>query len=191
MGCRPNSRRSMVRPPPSCFNAPARPLPRPGPLSLGIPRIETSAHTPSLFDSGRYLKENATEVEGTFRVSGSSKRMKDIQAIFDAPPKVSPSTPSRQRPGLPFDRILDFPSTASTSTGPACSTRPTTLRPSSGGSSPRCPYVHDPSHQPISETCAHLLHCRSLQEPVVPDSVSAGVWDPDELLSELADDADA
>ncbi|KAL7415513.1 Rho GTPase activation protein [Mrakia frigida] len=36
---------------------------------------------------GRYLKENATEVEGTFRVSGSSKRMKEIQAIFDRPPK--------------------------------------------------------------------------------------------------------
>ena len=39
-------------------------------------------------DSGRYLKEKATEVEGTFRVSGSSKRMKDIQALFDSPPKV-------------------------------------------------------------------------------------------------------
>ncbi|CDZ98175.1 Rho GTPase-activating protein [Phaffia rhodozyma] len=36
---------------------------------------------------GRYLKETATEVEGTFRVSGSSKRMAEIQAIFDSPPK--------------------------------------------------------------------------------------------------------
>ena len=29
-----------------------------------------------------------TEVEGTFRVSGSSKRMSELQAIFEAPPKV-------------------------------------------------------------------------------------------------------
>jgi hypothetical protein len=47
-----------------------------------------------LLSIGRYLKENATEVEGTFRVSGSSKRMKDIQAIFDSPPKVKKSVTS-------------------------------------------------------------------------------------------------
>jgi len=36
---------------------------------------------------GLYLKENATEVEGTFRVNGSNKRMRDLQAIFEAPPR--------------------------------------------------------------------------------------------------------
>ena len=58
--------------------------------------------------SGLYLKENgachsisalevyshcpfsATEVEGTFRVSGSNKRMRDLQALFETPPKVRP-----------------------------------------------------------------------------------------------------
>ena len=29
-----------------------------------------------------------TEVEGTFRVSGSSKRMSELQTIFETPPKV-------------------------------------------------------------------------------------------------------
>lgn len=38
--------------------------------------------------SGSHLKETATAVEGTFRVSGSAKRMKDLQAVFDSPPKV-------------------------------------------------------------------------------------------------------
>ncbi|TDL25720.1 Rho GTPase activation protein [Rickenella mellea] len=36
---------------------------------------------------GLYLKENATEVEGTFRISGSTKRMRDLQAVFERPPK--------------------------------------------------------------------------------------------------------
>ncbi|EJF64820.1 Rho GTPase activation protein [Dichomitus squalens] len=36
---------------------------------------------------GLYLKENATEVEGTFRVSGSNKRMKELQAAFETPPR--------------------------------------------------------------------------------------------------------
>ncbi|TFK46072.1 RhoGAP-domain-containing protein [Heliocybe sulcata] len=36
---------------------------------------------------GLYLKENATEVEGTFRVNGSNKRMRELQAIFEAPPR--------------------------------------------------------------------------------------------------------
>lgn len=37
---------------------------------------------------GLYLKENATMVEGTFRVSGSEKRMRDLQLLFDTGPKV-------------------------------------------------------------------------------------------------------
>ncbi|KZT29820.1 Rho GTPase activation protein [Neolentinus lepideus HHB14362 ss-1] len=36
---------------------------------------------------GLYLKENATEVEGTFRVNGSNKRMRELQAIFETPPR--------------------------------------------------------------------------------------------------------
>jgi hypothetical protein len=42
--------------------------------------------------SGLHLKETATEVRGTFRVSGSSKRMKELQTIFETPPKVSRET---------------------------------------------------------------------------------------------------
>lgn len=38
---------------------------------------------------GLYLKENATEVEGTFRISGSAKRMRELQTLFDTGPKVS------------------------------------------------------------------------------------------------------
>lgn len=30
----------------------------------------------------------ATEVEGTFRVNGSTKRMRDLQAAFETPPRV-------------------------------------------------------------------------------------------------------
>lgn len=38
---------------------------------------------------GLYLKENATEVEGTFRISGSAKRMRELQTLFDTGPKAS------------------------------------------------------------------------------------------------------
>ncbi|PWW78306.1 RhoGAP-domain-containing protein [Tuber magnatum] len=34
---------------------------------------------------GVFLKERATDVEGIFRLSGSAKRIKDLQAIFDSP----------------------------------------------------------------------------------------------------------
>ncbi|KZV64514.1 Rho GTPase activation protein [Peniophora sp. CONT] len=40
---------------------------------------------------GLFLKENATEVEGTFRVNGSNKRMRELQAIFETPPKYGKS----------------------------------------------------------------------------------------------------
>ncbi|EKM78093.1 hypothetical protein AGABI1DRAFT_129873 [Agaricus bisporus var. burnettii JB137-S8] len=36
---------------------------------------------------GLYLKENATEVPGTFRVNGSNKRMRELQQCFEAPPR--------------------------------------------------------------------------------------------------------
>ena len=32
--------------------------------------------------------DTATEVEGTFRVNGSNKRMRELQAAFESPPKV-------------------------------------------------------------------------------------------------------
>lgn len=47
--------------------------------------------------SGLYLKENATEIEGTFRVSGSTKRMRELQQIFETPPKVSYSVSVRNK----------------------------------------------------------------------------------------------
>ncbi|KAG1739174.1 Rho GTPase activation protein [Suillus paluster] len=40
---------------------------------------------------GLYLKENATEIEGTFRVNGSTKRMRDLQAAFETPPRYGKS----------------------------------------------------------------------------------------------------
>ncbi|TFK33231.1 Rho GTPase activation protein [Crucibulum laeve] len=40
---------------------------------------------------GLYLKENATEVEGTFRVNGSNKRMRELQAAFETPPRYGKS----------------------------------------------------------------------------------------------------
>ncbi|KAI4517029.1 Rho GTPase activation protein [Schizophyllum commune Loenen D] len=36
---------------------------------------------------GLYLKENATEVPGTFRVNGSNKRMRELQQAFETPPR--------------------------------------------------------------------------------------------------------
>lgn len=30
----------------------------------------------------------ATEIEGTFRVNGSNKRMRELQAKFESPPRV-------------------------------------------------------------------------------------------------------
>lgn len=37
---------------------------------------------------GLYLKEHGTEVEGAFRISGSTKRMRELQTLFDTGPKV-------------------------------------------------------------------------------------------------------
>ncbi|KAF8519532.1 Rho GTPase activation protein [Gautieria morchelliformis] len=45
---------------------------------------------------GLYLKENATEVAGTFRVSGSSKRMRELQALFEAPPRYGKALDLKQ-----------------------------------------------------------------------------------------------
>ncbi|KAH9957452.1 Rho GTPase activation protein, partial [Russula dissimulans] len=45
---------------------------------------------------GLFLKESATEVEGTFRVSGSNKRMRDLQSIFETPPRFGKSLDWKQ-----------------------------------------------------------------------------------------------
>ncbi|KAJ7168453.1 Rho GTPase activation protein [Mycena filopes] len=45
---------------------------------------------------GLYLKENATEVPGTFRVNGSNKRMRELQALFEAPPRFGKSLDWKQ-----------------------------------------------------------------------------------------------
>lgn len=41
----------------------------------------------------------ATEIEGTFRVNGSNKRMRDLQAVFETPPRVGVPVP--QLPAVP------------------------------------------------------------------------------------------
>ncbi|EJD06884.1 Rho GTPase activation protein [Fomitiporia mediterranea MF3/22] len=52
---------------------------------------------------GLYLKENATEVEGTFRVSGSNKRMRDLQALFETPPKYGKNLDWKKENYTPHD----------------------------------------------------------------------------------------
>jgi len=37
---------------------------------------------------GLFLKENATEVPGTFRINGSARRMRMLQEVFETPPRV-------------------------------------------------------------------------------------------------------
>lgn len=56
------------------------PLPPPPPTLSYVPVVVAKC--------GLYLKDTATEVPGTFRVSGSAKRMKELQAVFDNGPKV-------------------------------------------------------------------------------------------------------
>ncbi|QRW04146.1 Rho-GTPase-activating protein [Ceratobasidium sp. AG-Ba] len=36
---------------------------------------------------GLFLKENATEVEGVFRINGSNRRMRELQTLFESPPR--------------------------------------------------------------------------------------------------------
>ncbi|KAJ2922555.1 hypothetical protein H1R20_g14545, partial [Candolleomyces eurysporus] len=45
---------------------------------------------------GLYLKENATEVPGTFRVNGSNRRMRELQAAFETPPRYGKSLDWKQ-----------------------------------------------------------------------------------------------
>jgi hypothetical protein len=58
---------------------------------------------------GLYLKEHATEVEGAFRISGSAKRMRELQAIFDTGPRVSRRPVALMQYGKDIDwKALDF-----------------------------------------------------------------------------------
>ncbi|ODQ76987.1 hypothetical protein BABINDRAFT_42451, partial [Babjeviella inositovora NRRL Y-12698] len=54
--------------------------PQPGELVLygSIPMVVANC--------GRFLKKNALEVEGIFRIGGSSKRVKELQFVFSSPP---------------------------------------------------------------------------------------------------------
>lgn len=56
------------------------------------------------FGSGLYLKERATEVEGIFQVDGSHKRMSELQALFEMPPRVCASVANDQLLGLHFSQ---------------------------------------------------------------------------------------
>ncbi|KIP10500.1 hypothetical protein PHLGIDRAFT_101163 [Phlebiopsis gigantea 11061_1 CR5-6] len=52
---------------------------------------------------GLYLKENATEHAGIFRVSGSSKRMRDLQAAFETPPRYGKDLDWKKQQFTPHD----------------------------------------------------------------------------------------
>ncbi|KAF4596219.1 hypothetical protein EYR38_007594 [Pleurotus pulmonarius] len=52
---------------------------------------------------GLFLKENATEVEGVFRVNGSAKRMRELQAAFETPPRYGKSLDWKQETYTPHD----------------------------------------------------------------------------------------
>ncbi|RXK41103.1 hypothetical protein M231_01506 [Tremella mesenterica] len=57
---------------------------------------------------GLYLKENATEVEGVFRISGSAKRMRELQQIFDTGPKYGKNIDWKSLPFSPHDVATIF-----------------------------------------------------------------------------------
>jgi len=88
---------------------PAQTLGRPAPSSIfGAPLREALKYTtvpislakengeqyiwgyvPALVaKTGLFLKQNGTDVEGVFRITGSEKRMRELQDIFDSAPNV-------------------------------------------------------------------------------------------------------
>jgi hypothetical protein len=105
-----------------------------------------------------------TEVEGTFRVSGSSKRMGELQAIFEAPPKVC--FPAYRAPPLALlppcpgtaDHVFSMARTLSgkTTTSPLM-----TSQVFFDGSSRRCPYVLKPLNEHV-RVSAYRCHCPHL-----------------------------
>ncbi|KAJ8519046.1 hypothetical protein ONZ45_g3948 [Pleurotus djamor] len=52
---------------------------------------------------GLFLKENATEVEGVFRVNGSAKRMRELQAAFEMPPRYGKNLDWKKEIYTPHD----------------------------------------------------------------------------------------
>nr|XP_031864086.1 uncharacterized protein CI109_000730 [Kwoniella shandongensis]KAA5531158.1 hypothetical protein CI109_000730 [Kwoniella shandongensis] len=57
---------------------------------------------------GLYLKDNATHVEGTFRVSGSAKRMRELQTLFDSGPKYGKNVDWKSLPYTTHDVATIF-----------------------------------------------------------------------------------
>jgi len=53
--------------------------------------------------SGLHLKEQATEVEGTFRVNGSNRRMRELQAKFETPPRYGKDLDWKSEPYTTHD----------------------------------------------------------------------------------------
>jgi hypothetical protein len=62
------------------------------PLSQGKRSVLVSCAV-QCFLLSPFISPTATEVPGTFSVSGSNKRMRDLQAAFESPPRVSPKYP--------------------------------------------------------------------------------------------------
>lgn len=125
----------------------------------------------------------ATEIEGTFRVNGSNKRMRELQAIFETPPRVRVRLPSLTPSHSPIHTahgptlspifVNDTSSTASHSIGKRKITRRMTSRASSAVTSPICLCVGPPRARAsflsfptvaVADVCAFLL----TQEPVIP-----------------------
>ncbi|KAJ7498869.1 hypothetical protein FB451DRAFT_1203270 [Mycena latifolia] len=52
---------------------------------------------------GLYLKENATEVPGTFRVNGSEERMRELQVQLETPPRYGKHLDWKQEPYTTHD----------------------------------------------------------------------------------------
>ena len=108
----------------------------------------------------------ATEVEGTFRVNGSNKRMRELQAAFESPPRVCTPLSYRLSPLLSALRSCGvmFYSTGRTWTGKRSSIQRTTSPACSDDTSIRCLCVDFLFCVPsVPPTDAHIA-----QEPVIP-----------------------
>ncbi|KIM39928.1 hypothetical protein M413DRAFT_29083 [Hebeloma cylindrosporum] len=107
---------SLGKPPPPTFQGPYKPLdtadhpvfgkPLKDSLRYASVQISTANANGDLYvwgyipvvvaKCGLYLKENATEVPGTFRVNGSNRRMRDLQVAFESPPRYGKSLDWKQ-----------------------------------------------------------------------------------------------
>lgn len=87
MGLHPRRRRKVVRLHP--LSLPPRSL------STAVSISKKTVHLlPFSFLSHSHI--TATEIEGTFRVNGSAKRMRELQAAFETPPRVRIAHPHIQ-----------------------------------------------------------------------------------------------